>query len=77
MRWFYSMLAVVLAVMTAIFALQNLEVVTLSFLNLQTRAPLAVLILVVYVAGALTGGSLYWLLRHLWIGSRRSDLDAV
>jgi uncharacterized integral membrane protein len=54
----------------AIFAVQNLDAVTTSFLNFKVRAPLAVLAIVVYVLGALTGGGLLALLRRSYQGSR-------
>ena len=44
--------------------LQNLEVVTVSLLRFEVRAPLAILTIVVYLFGAVTGGSLFALLRH-------------
>jgi putative membrane protein len=42
---------------------QNRELVTMSFLGFGVRAPLAIMAAVVYVLGAITGGSLYALLR--------------
>jgi lipopolysaccharide assembly protein A len=49
---------------TLIFALQNLESTTVSFLSFRVRAPLAVLTILVYLLGAATGGSLLALLRR-------------
>ena len=63
MRWFYLTVVVLFAAATIIFVVQNVEVVTMSFLGLSVRAPLAVLAAVAYVLGTLTGGSLYALLR--------------
>jgi len=37
--------------------------VTISFLGFSLRAPLAILVVIVYVLGAITGGTLYALLR--------------
>jgi lipopolysaccharide assembly protein A len=59
MRWFYLAVIVLVAVATLIFALQNFEIVTMSFLRFEVRAPLAVVTIVVYVLGAATGGA-YW-----------------
>jgi putative membrane protein len=70
MRWFYLTLVVLFAGATIIFVVQNVEVVTMSFLGLSVRAPLAVLAAVAYVLGTLTGGSLYALLRKSVQGSR-------
>jgi lipopolysaccharide assembly protein A len=63
-------LVVLFAAATIIFVVQNVEVVTMSFLGLSVRAPLAVLAAVAYVLGTLTGGSLYALLRKSVQGSR-------
>jgi uncharacterized integral membrane protein len=43
-----------------------------SFLALGVTLPLAIVVLVAYVLGALSGGSLYALLRRSVAGSRRS-----
>jgi len=55
-----------------IFVFQNTQSVDVSFLALGVTLPLAVLVLVAYVFGALSGGSLYALLRRSVAGSRRS-----
>ena len=70
MRWLYTAIIVVLALAIAIFLFQNTESVSVSFLGWGLRAPLAVIVLIVYVLGALTGGSLYALLRRSYQGYR-------
>lgn len=70
MRWIYVAVIAVLALVTLIFALQNLQSVTVSFLRLQLNAPLAVLIIIVYVLGMATGGSAWALVRWAWQGSK-------
>jgi lipopolysaccharide assembly protein A len=70
MRWVYLIVVVMFALVTLIFALQNLEIVTTSFLGFNVRAPLAVVTVVAYVLGAITGGSLYALLRKSIQASR-------
>jgi len=70
MRWFYLAVVVVFAAIVLIFLLQNTQSVSVSFLSFALAAPLAVVVLVVYVLGALTGGSLYALLRRSIQGSR-------
>jgi putative membrane protein len=70
MRWVYLTVVVLFAAATIIFVVQNVEVVTMSFLGLSVRAPLAVLAAVAYVLGTLTAGSLYALLRKSVQGSR-------
>jgi lipopolysaccharide assembly protein A len=72
MRWLYLTLIVVLAAATLIFILQNWDLVTMSFLGFSVRAPLAILIAAVYVVGAVTGGSLFALLRRSYRGSQRN-----
>ena len=72
MRWIHLGIIVVFAAATIIFALQNFEIVTMSFLGFNARVPLAVLVAVVYILGAATGGSLFALLRRSYEGSRRS-----
>ncbi|HEX3505763.1 MAG TPA: hypothetical protein VHU22_20465 [Xanthobacteraceae bacterium] len=64
MRWFYLAIVVVFVAATLIFVLQNFDSVTMAFLGLRIRAPLALVVAIVYVLGAITGGSLYALLRY-------------
>ncbi|MEJ0077065.1 MAG: hypothetical protein WDO17_16785 [Alphaproteobacteria bacterium] len=70
MRWVYLAAITVLVLVTLIFALQNFQSVTVSFLRLQLSAPLAVLVIVIYLLGMATGGSAWALLRWAWQGSR-------
>jgi putative membrane protein len=74
MRWVYLVIVVVFFAASVIFVVQNRELVTMSFLSFGVRAPLAILIAVVYVLGAITGGSLYALLRK---SVRESRLGAT
>ncbi len=70
MRWVYLIIVVVFVAAIVIFAAQNLGMVTMSFLGFSARAPLALLTAIVYVLGAVTGGSLLALLRKSVLGSR-------
>jgi uncharacterized integral membrane protein len=72
MRWVYLTVVVLFVAATIIFVFQNVEVVTMSFLGLSVRAPLAVLAAVAYILGTVTGGSLFALLRKSVQGSRAS-----
>jgi uncharacterized integral membrane protein len=72
MRWFHIIIVVLFAAGTLLFALQNLEAVTMSFLGFSVRAPLALLVAIVYVLGMVTGGSMWSLLRKSIQGSRVS-----
>jgi putative membrane protein len=70
MRWIYLIIIIVFALATLIFAVQNLETVTVSFLSMRVAAPLALLVLIIYILGAVTGSSLLALLRRSYKGSR-------
>jgi putative membrane protein len=62
MRWFY-LIIILIAASIIIFAIQNLEMATMSFLGFSVRAPLGILAVILYLVGAATGGSLFALLR--------------
>ena len=70
MRWFHIALIAVLVAATLIFAMQNIHLVTVSFLHLGISAPLAIVIAVIYLLGMATGGSLWSLIRWTMEGSR-------
>jgi len=71
MRWFYLAIIVLFAAVTLIFAAQNFQTVTVSFLGMSVRTPLALLVAVIYALGAVTGGSLLALLRRSIEGASR------
>jgi uncharacterized integral membrane protein len=71
MRWVHLTVIILLVAATLLFVLQNRDVVTISFLGFSIRAPLAIQTAVVYVIGAVTGGSLFALLRRSYKGSQR------
>lgn len=73
MRWMYVAVIAILALVTLIFALQNFQSVTVSFLRLQLSVPLALLVIIVYVLGMATGGSAWALVRWAWQGSQESS----
>ena len=70
MRWFHMGLIAILAAVMVIFAFQNLQTVTVTFLNFRLSAPLGVLIAVVYLLGMVTGGSLWAMFRWALEGSK-------
>jgi uncharacterized integral membrane protein len=70
MRWIYLAVIILFVAAITIFAVQNFEIVTMSFLGFNARVPLALLVAVVYLLGAATGGSLYALLRRSYEESR-------
>jgi uncharacterized integral membrane protein len=75
MRWIYIAIVVLFGAALVIFAAQNLEAVTMNFLGFGVRAPLALIAVIVYILGAITGGSLYALLRRSVQGSRLRTPD--
>jgi lipopolysaccharide assembly protein A len=71
-RWLYLAIVVLFVAALIIFVFQNTDRVSMSFLWFGVTLPLAVLVAIVYVLGALSGGSLYALLRRSVAGSRRA-----
>ena len=59
-----------LAFVTLVFALQNFQSVDVSLLRIGIQVPLALLIVIIYVLGAATGGSLLALMRRSIQGAR-------
>jgi len=72
-RWLYLAIVVVFVAAPIIFVFQNTESVSVSFLTGAITLPLALVVFVVYLLGAMTGGSLYELLRRSVAGSRRAS----
>jgi uncharacterized integral membrane protein len=72
MRWIYLFVTILFVAATVTFALQNFEIVTISFLGSNLRVPLALLVTVVYLLGTATGGSVFALLRRSYQGSRQA-----
>ena len=72
MRWIYLGIIILFAAAIVIFALQNFEIVTMSFLGFNARVPIALAVAIAYLLGAVTGGSLFALLRRSYQGSRQT-----
>jgi lipopolysaccharide assembly protein A len=64
MRWIHLAIVIVLAAAILIFAVQNLEIVSVDFLSFGVRTPLAFLVVAVYLVGMATGSSVWALLRR-------------
>jgi uncharacterized membrane protein YciS (DUF1049 family) len=64
MRVFYTLILLVFLGATAIFALQNREMVTIQYLDRSVSCELSLLIGVVYLLGMLTGWTIVGLLRR-------------
>ena len=70
MRWVHIGLIAAFIIATLVFAAQNLQIVTVSFVGLRISAPLAVLIAVIYLLGMATGGGIWALVRWAWRGTK-------
>lgn len=70
MRWLYLAIIIVLAVATLVFAVENMEAVSLDFVWFSVRTPLAFLVVAVYVVGMVTGSSVWGLIRRSVRGAR-------
>lgn len=70
MRWFHLAVIVLFAGAMLVFAVQNFQVVTIAFLGLSLRLPMAVMAIIIYLLGMATGGSLWSLLRRSFEGAR-------
>jgi lipopolysaccharide assembly protein A len=70
MRWLHLTVVIILVAATLIFALQNLEIVSIDFLSFGVRTPLAFLVIAVYLIGMATGGTFLALIRRSVEGAR-------
>ena len=52
MRWICLAAIILFAAAAIIFAVQNLEIVTMTFLGINARVPLALLVAVAYLLGS-------------------------
>jgi putative membrane protein len=76
MRWIHLTIIALFVVVTLIFAIENFEIVVMSFLGFSARVPLALLVVIIYVVGMVTGSSLLALLRRSVQGARRSTIHS-
>ncbi|MGB8603473.1 hypothetical protein [Bradyrhizobium sp.] len=70
MRWVNIAVITIFVIATLIFAVQNFQSVTVTFLNFRITAPHALLIAVIYLLGMVTGGSVWALMRRAYKGVR-------
>jgi uncharacterized integral membrane protein len=70
MRWVHTIVIVAFVAAILIFALQNLQSVTVAFLGFRISAPLAFQVIVIYLLGMISGGSAWALMRWAWRGAR-------
>ena len=71
MRWLYLTVIIFFVAAIIIFAAQNFQSVTVSLLRISANLPLALLVAIIYLLGAVTGGSVLVLLRRSIAGARR------
>lgn len=72
LRYLYIALIVLLTAVVLAFMAQNLESVTVAFFAIRITLPLALLVILVYFLGMVTGGALLSLLRS-WIARARAE----
>jgi uncharacterized integral membrane protein len=68
MRYVHIAIIVLLTVLVLSFKIQNLQSATLQFFSFSMTLPVTVLIVLVYVLGMFTGGSLWSLLKRSYRG---------
>jgi lipopolysaccharide assembly protein A len=71
MRYVYMALIATFVAIVLLFKVQNLDTVTVSLLGATFTLRVSVLVLLIYVLGALTGGSLLALMRTWVHGATR------
>ena len=71
MRFLYIGVVVAIIAAMLIFALQNLQIVTVSFFGLRLSAPLALQAVIIYLLGMITGGGAWALVRWSVEGMKR------
>lgn len=71
MKYVYTAILIILALVVLIFSVQNAQTVTVSFLKWSARLPLFVVILGVYLLGMASGGSVAAAVRRTVKGAGR------
>ena len=71
MRRVYLGLVIVFICLLLFFSAQNLTSVTIAFFNISATLPLALLVILVYIFGMVTGGFVWTLLRTWIMGARK------
>lgn len=69
MRYVHMAIIVLLTLLVLSFKFQNLQSVTLQLFSLIMTMPVSLLVVLVYVLGMFTGGSLWSLLKRSYRGS--------
>ena len=71
MRYVYMALIATFVAILLLFKVQNLETVTVALLGATVTLRVSVLVLLIYILGALTGGALMALMRTWVHGATR------
>jgi uncharacterized integral membrane protein len=69
MRYFQAFVFLAFLCAIGVFAIQNRNVITVSFLNWDISQPVAILMVIVYVLGMLSGWSVVAFLRTSYRGA--------
>jgi uncharacterized integral membrane protein len=72
MRVLNFVIFLILVGVIVVFAFQNMQGVTVTFLEFSLAAPMAAVVITVYVLGMLTGSTLIGAIRKSWEKSRRN-----
>lgn len=73
MRYVYIALIALFVTLITLFKVQNLDRVTVDLLGASMTLPVSVMVLLIYVLGALTGGTLLALVRTWFQGAKRQE----
>lgn len=76
MRWIHTAIVALFIVLIVILAVENFQLVTLSFLGVTVRVPMVLQVVIIYVLGMATGSSLWALLRRSIEGAKRRPANA-
>lgn len=77
MRYVYMALVVIFTAAVLLFNIQNMYVVTVSFLTFSVTLPVSLIVILTYLLGMATGGALLTLLRSWVRGARRRSPDPM
>lgn len=73
MRVIYTVILILFVAAIAVFCVQNMETVSVAYLDWSASLPLPLLTLIIYVLGMLSGGTLLSLLRRSLRRATQSD----
>ena len=77
MRWIHMAIVALFVVLIVVFAVENFQIVTMSFFGWSASVPMVLQVAIVYILGMVTGSSLVSLLRRAIEGVRRPTADAT